>query len=62
MSAGLSELHEAMLEAILDRAHLDEQEMLGVPLEDGEIDLLSCFGSLASDLEDSDDDQDETVL
>jgi hypothetical protein len=47
---------------LIDNAHIDEEGVLSVPLDDWEIDLLSCYGAPDMDLEDSDDDKDEAVI
>ena len=49
---------EAMLQMILNYGHIDDEGMLCVPLEDWQIDLLSCYGATDADLEDGDDDED----
>ncbi|MGI9487050.1 MAG: hypothetical protein ACR2RF_14475 [Geminicoccaceae bacterium] len=51
---------EAMLQMLLENAHIDEGDIFSVPLEDWEIDLLSSYGAPEADLEDSDDDEDES--
>jgi len=48
---------EAMLQMLLDNAHVDDAGVFTVPLEDWEIDVLSCYGAQDADLEDSDDDE-----
>lgn len=53
---------EAMLKKLIDHGHIDEDGMFSIPLEDWEIDLLSCYGAQDADLEDSDDDEDEAVI
>ena len=52
---------EAMLQVLLENAHIDEEGIFSVPLEAHEIDLLSCYDAVDADLEDSDDDEDEAV-
>lgn len=47
-----------MLQMTLDHGHIDDDGVLGVQLEDSEIDLLRGHGAADDDLEDSDDDED----
>lgn len=53
---------ESMLRRLLENAHIDKEGVFSVPLEPWEIDLLSCYGTADTDLEDSDDDEDEAIL
>ncbi|MGI9438026.1 MAG: hypothetical protein ACR2Q4_24880 [Geminicoccaceae bacterium] len=52
---------DSILHMLLESSHIDEDGVFSVPLEAWEIDLLSSYGATESDLEDSDDDEDETV-
>lgn len=53
---------EALLENMLENGHIDEEGMFCIPLEDWEIDLLSCYGAASEDLEDSDNDEEDALV
>lgn len=52
---------QAILRNMIENGHVDDDGIFSVPLEDWEVDLLSCYGAADADIEDSDDDLDEVV-